>query len=451
MAIQIKWLDDRVQEWRDMEPKFRYLLITVAVTGTSFILYQHFTRQPKVDAPVAAIPGQQLPAPVPVAPQGQPATTAAGFAGAVGILPTSSRNQGLEDMAAKVAALTEMVGDLKKTVDNGKTGGAPVGANLTTSWTPASTPAAASASAADTQAATALGKDLPDAVSFDQPGNHATKVTNGNAAPVGDSNGFVPPLPSAPPAPVRPTLVIDKPVPATTGAVDSRPDPTFPIYSGIEAVMLSGVNARPSGSNGGPAGSVTRAIDVGAPFVSRVKGATIMPNSWKSSDLENCFIGGSATAVLSAERAYAISDKISCVFKNGEIYEGDIQAYGLDVDGNLGLAGKVVNKQGSMLMQAALTGMAAGLGSALAPTAVSSYNSNVGSGTTGAYTYPSPSFLLGTSVGTGVNKAATELSQFYLNFAKETFPVIEVTAGTRVTWILKQALTLKRKTPNKDH
>lgn len=276
-------------------------------------------------------------------------------------------------------------------------------------------------------------------------------MANGNAAPSGDPNGFVPPLPSAPPAAVRPTLVIDKPAPTTASAADSRPDPTFPIYSGIEAVMLSGVNARPSGSNGGPAGSVTRAIDVGAPFVSRVKGATIMPNSWKSSDLENCFIGGSATAVLSAERAYAISDKISCVFKNGEIYEGDIQAYGLDVDGNLGLAGKVVNKQGSMLMQAALTGMAAGLGSALAPTAVSSYNSNVGSGTTGAYTYPSPSFLLGTSVGTGVNKAATELSQFYLNFAKETFPVIEVTAGTRVTWILKQALTLKRKTPNKDH
>ncbi|MBU9576766.1 hypothetical protein, partial [Burkholderia multivorans] len=35
-------------------------------------------------------------------------------------------------------------------------------------------------------------------------------------------------------------------------------------------------------------------------------------------------------------------------------------------------------------------------------------------------------------------------------FPKETFPVIEVTAGTRVTWILKQALTLKRKTPPKD-
>ncbi|MBN3506376.1 TraB/VirB10 family protein [Burkholderia cenocepacia] len=451
MAIQIKWLDDRVQEWRDMEPKFRYLLITVAVTGTAFILYQHFTREPKADAPVAALPGQQIPAPVAAAQPGQPAAPAAGFAGAVGILPTSSRNQGLEDMAAQVAALKEMVGDLKKTMGDGKTGGAPVGANLTTSWTPASTPVAASGgSAADNQAATALGKDLPDAVSFDQPGNHATKAANGNAAPIGDPNGVTPPLPSAPPAPVRPTLVIDKPAPTKASAADSRPAPTFPIYSGIEAVMLSGFNARQSGSNGGAAGSVTAAIDVGAPFVSRVKGATIMPNSWKASDLENCFIGGSATAVLSAERAYTISDKISCIFKNGEIYEGEIKAYGLDVDGNLGLAGKVVNKQGSMLMQAALTGMAAGLGSALAPTAVSSYNSNVGSGTTGAYTYPSPSFLLGTSVGTGVNKAATELSQFYLNFAKETFPVIEVTAGTRVTWILKQALTLKRTTPPKE-
>lgn len=129
MAIQIKWLDDRVQEWRDMEPKFRYLLITVAVTGTAFILYQHFTREPKAEAAASALPAQQLPAPVGVAQPGQPAAPAPGFAGSVGILPTSSRNQGLEDMAAKVAALTEMVGDLKKSMGDGKIGGAPVGAN----------------------------------------------------------------------------------------------------------------------------------------------------------------------------------------------------------------------------------------------------------------------------------------------------------------------------------
>jgi len=453
MEIRIKWLDDRIQEWRDMEPKFRYLLVFTATFGTAFILYQHFTREPHPAATTPTLPGQAIPA-APVAPAapGQPAAPAQGFTGAVGILPTSPRNQGLEELSAQVSALTQVVGDMKKSMDTGKAGGNPDASRTTQSWTPASAPVAASTpSAGDGQAANSLGKDLPDAVSFDQPGSRAGKSSSsGSPVPIGDGAGVASPVASTPPAPARPTLVIDKPAPTTESATNHRPDPTFPIYSGIEAVMLSGVNARPSGSSSGAAGSVTAALDVGAPFVSRVKGATIMPNSWKASDLENCFVGGSATAVLSAERAYAISDKISCIFKNGEIFEGEIKAYALDVDGNLGLAGKVVNKQGAMLMQAALTGVAAGLGSALAPTAVAGYNNTGGGGSSGAYTYPSPSFLLGTSVGQGVNKAATELSQFYLNFAKEVFPVIEVTAGTRVTWILKEKLTLKRKTPTKE-
>ena len=79
-----------------------------------------------------------------------------------------------------------------------------------------------------------------------------------------------------------------------------------------------------------------------------------------------------------------------------------------------------------------------------------SYNTNVGSGSEQSFTYPSPSYLAGTAVGQGINHAATELSQFYLNFAKETFPVVEVTAGTRVTWILKEDIVLKKRTPKKD-
>ncbi|RQQ88680.1 type VI secretion protein [Burkholderia stagnalis] len=453
MEIRIKWLDDRIQEWRDMEPKFRYLLVFTATFGTAFILYQHFTREPRPTGATPTLPGQAIPAaPAGPATPGQPTPAPQGFTASVGILPTSPRNQGLEDLAAQVSMLSQTVGDMRKSMDLGKGGGSPESSRTTSSWTPASAAAAASTpSTGDGQTTNPLGKDLPDAVSFDQPGNRAGKPSsNVSSTPIGDGAGVPQSAPSPPPVPARPTLVVDKPAPTAAGAADHRPDLTLPIYSGIEAVMLSGVNARPSGSSSGAAGSVTAALQVGAPFVSRVKGASIMPNSWKSSDLENCFIGGSATAVLSAERAYGISDKISCIFKNGEIFEGDIKAYALDVDGNLGLAGKVVNKQGAMLMQAALTGLAAGLGSALAPTAVAGYNNTGGGGSSGAYTYPSASFLLGTSVGQGVNKAATELSQFYLNFAKEVFPVIEVTAGTRVTWILKEALTLKRKTANKE-
>ncbi|KDR25595.1 MULTISPECIES: TraB/VirB10 family protein [Caballeronia] len=444
MALEWQWLDQKKQEWNDMQPGFRYLLIAVTVLGTAFITYNHFTRRPPQTSTSAALPAQTVAMPTPAA---APATGASAptFTGVVGnVLPSSPRNQGLENVVTDIESLKSQLAALQR-----QQGGNPAPGVVNTPFK-ASAPAPTTP-ATDSQGSNPLGKDLPEAVSFDQPGSRA------KARPI-DASGVTASADAAAPAPqvanlppARPTMIAD-PVPARSSSDDDkRPDLVLPMYTGIEAVMLSGINARPSGSNGGgAAGSVTSALDVGAPFVSRVKGMAIMPNSWKASDLANCFVGGSATAVLSAERAYGIADHISCIFKNGDVYEAPMKAYALDVDGTLGLAGKVVNKQGAMLMQAALTGMAAGLGAALAPSAVPSYNTNVGSGSEQSYTYPSPSYLAGTAVGQGINHAATELSQFYLNFAKETFPVVEVTAGTRVTWILKENLVLKKRLVNKE-
>ena len=85
--------------------------------------------------------------------------------------------------------------------------------------------------------------------------------------------------------------------------------------------MLTGINARPSGSIGGAVGSVNSANKVGAPFVSRVKGEAIMPNGWRLADLGDCFLGGSGIAILSTERAYVIADNLSCIATNGKVYE----------------------------------------------------------------------------------------------------------------------------------
>ena len=141
---------------------------------------------------------------------------------------------------------------------------------------------------------------------------------------------------------------------------------------------------------------------------------------------------------------YAISNTISCIATDGEIYEAPIKAFGLDVDGIQGIAGKVVSKQGAILMQAALTGIASGLGSALSPSALPSSNINTLSGSQQGIQTVNPSLVAQTAVGTGINQASAQLSRFYLEFARETFPVIEVTAGTRITWVLKESIEFKR-------
>lgn len=219
----------------------------------------------------------------------------------------------------------------------------------------------------------------------------------------------------------------------------------IPANSALEGVLLSGFNARPSGAITAAVGSVNSANSVGAPFVSRIKGDAILPNSWKIADLGDCFLGGSATAVLSAERAYSIAKSVSCINVAGEVFEGQLKAFGLDVDGTLGLACKVVSKQGSLIAQAALTGVVSGIGTALTPQQLPSYVSNASGGGQAAYQLPNPRMLAETAVGQGVEKAASQVSKFYLDYAKEVFPVCEVTSGTRITWILEEPLELKRR------
>jgi conjugal transfer pilus assembly protein TraB len=220
------------------------------------------------------------------------------------------------------------------------------------------------------------------------------------------------------------------------------PVKAIPVNAAMESVMLTGINARSNAAGGASVGSVMSANNVGAPFVARIKGSAILPNGWKVSDLGDCFIGGSGIAILSTDRANVISNRISCIDKKGVIYEGAIKAYGVDLDGNQGITGRVVTKQGAILAKTFMAGIASGLGTALSPTAIPGYNSNQVSGSTQGIQYPNGALIAQSSVGTGVSTAAAQLSKFYLDYAKEMFPVIEVDAGTRITWVLQETIEL---------
>lgn len=67
MALEWQWLDQKKQEWNDMQPGFRYLLIAVTVLGTAFITYNHFTRRPPQTSTSAALPAQTVAMPTPAA------------------------------------------------------------------------------------------------------------------------------------------------------------------------------------------------------------------------------------------------------------------------------------------------------------------------------------------------------------------------------------------------
>jgi len=362
-------------------------------------------------------------------------------------LPDSNRNQGLEDLSLKIERTNARVDELLNTMR-----AAPGAAARPTQAQGVSQPGATGNVPGTSGNAGVVDLDqlipAPTFTSDGAGGNSGFKQPGGGAfaGPSADA--------ASSPAPAQARMKVwDDDGQASDGdaaalKLQSKPGDTvsIPANSALESVLLSGFNARPTGSTAGAAGAAqTSANNVGAPFVTRLKGDAILPNGWRLSDLGDCFLGGSAVAVLSAERAYAVADVLSCVKPNGEIYEGHVKAYALDVDGTLGIAGKVVSKQGSLLMQAALSGMASGLGAALSPTAIPTYNSSGTNGSTASYQMPNLGAVGATAAGQGVTQASAQLSKFYLQYASEVFPVVEVVSTTRATWVLEETVTLKRR------
>ncbi|WP_170108518.1 TrbI/VirB10 family protein [Limnohabitans curvus] len=401
--------EEQVEKWKELDPKMKGIFVAILVLGSVFI----FVQSQKNKAAENAAEQKRIEKAAADELKKKPGESYSFTA-----LPSTNRNQGLEDLTAEIQQLKQEIQAAKNSQQFPSAG------------VTAATPPAVD-----------LSRPLPGGVqnpnvdaALDLAQLDPKKAPRGAAVATLDEPK---PLPAAPQLKTWPAEKITE--------KEKTPEPkiVIPINSALEGVMLTGINARPGGATSGTVGSSTSAINVGAPFVTKIKGDATLPNGWKLSDLGDCLMGGSGIAVLSAERAYAISDTISCVAPNGDVFEAPIKAYGVDADGIQGLAGKVVSKQGAILAQAFITGIASGLGTALAPTAVPGFNNTASGGST-AYQTPDPSMVARTAVGTGVSNAASQLSRFYLEFARETFPVIEVLAGTRITWILKESVEFKR-------
>ncbi len=274
--------------------------------------------------------------------------------------------------------------------------------------------------------------------------------------------------------PVSPTKVIKNSGPDIeifsnkVAEVAEKPKPALvlPIGSVIKSYMLTGVIASPAntslrsvtgggagGSTGGAVGSGSGAMggaaisaqNMGTPFAARIKGDSILPNGFSVAELNDRFLVGSAKADLSQSRAMVIGKKISCIKPNGEIYTADFAAFGQDEDGITGIAGKVVFKASSALARTFAAGILGGLGQALAPQPMQSFNSNATNGQQQNYQVPNMQYLFGSSFGNGVASASTLLAKYYLAFAEQMMPVIEVPNATPVTWILTDELVLTSK------
>jgi conjugal transfer pilus assembly protein TraB len=428
------------QQWQEMDPKFKYAMMAIVVGGAILLVvkskeHDQIVRdqEARSNAVAASKAGTQ---------GGRSTTTGPTIFSA---LPTTGRNQGLEDLLASLDKARNEAREAQEHVKNVddqmhrmnerlvqiETHGAGTLSNLP----PPSDSAGSSKSSA------AGYENLPPPVDFGQPGTGA-KATAAEKNPFTD--GAIPNESNA--AKIVRTSMHEWPSEAreaTSKQTKGEADPlAVPINSALESVMLTGINARSNSAGGAASGTILSANNVGAPFVSRIKGSAILPNGWRVSDFNDCFISGTGIAILSSERANVIANVMSCIDKRGNVYEAKIKAYGVDLDGIQGISGRVVTKQGSVLAKTALAGVASGLGSAFTPQNLPSYNQNAQSGDRQGYQLPNPSLIGGSALGGGINEAGKALAKFYLDYAKEMFPVIEVNAGTRITWIIQESFEL---------
>lgn len=224
---------------------------------------------------------------------------------------------------------------------------------------------------------------------------------------------------------------------AGDGAVSSQKvaeqQGTFiPAGSIIEGVLLSGMDAPTSG--------VAQKNPV--PALMRVSKEAVLPNRYRE-NVRECFIILAGEGELSSERAKMRSESISCVRKDGGIIEAALDGYVTGEDGKVGMRGRLVSKQGSVLAKTFAAGLAGGIAKVLTPQSVP----QLSIGQTGSVQTQQADLGTAGEAGLyqGMSSSANQLAKFYLDLASQMFPVIEIDAGRKATLILVRGTFLSLK------
>jgi len=204
----------------------------------------------------------------------------------------------------------------------------------------------------------------------------------------------------------------------------------FYIPSGtfVEGILLSGLDA--------PTGMGAKQDTI--PVLINLVDNSILPNDWKQ-DLKDCRVIGEAYGDLSSERVYIRTDYMSCVDDEGNVYDFSFDGYVAGEDGKVGLRGRVVSKQGALIARAFLSSFFEGAGNILQTTATTT--TITGSGVVSSV---QPGKVARAGVFAGFAESAKRLSDYYMKLLDQTFPVIEIGAGRKVTIVVQRGKWIQR-------
>ena len=198
----------------------------------------------------------------------------------------------------------------------------------------------------------------------------------------------------------------------------------------MEAMLLTGFDASTSNDGKGEP----------EPLLMRIQTPAWLPNDIKA-NLAGCFVIGEARGRLDKERADVRAVTLACLNKSGDaVIDEAITGFVTDSDAKVGISGHVVSKMGAALARTFMAGMMEGAGDAVRDSATTTSTSAFGTTST-----IDSSQVGKAALGTGLADTADKLSDFYLNLAKQSTPVIEVQAEKRLTVVISEGKWLEVK------
>ena len=154
------------------------------------------------------------------------------------------------------------------------------------------------------------------------------------------------------------------------------------------------------------------------------------------SKLKGCFIVASIYGDISSERGEVRLDRISCTKHDGTIIQKSVEGY-VSFAGKQGVRGRVVSRNGKLLLSSSIAGALSGFGDAL-----QQGMQTVNQTAMGAVTTIAPGNVMRSGGYGGAGKAMDMLAKYYIQSANNIHPVIEIPSGTKVTVIFQQGFSL---------
>ncbi|MBZ0096800.1 MAG: hypothetical protein K8H75_15705 [Sulfuricella sp.] len=203
----------------------------------------------------------------------------------------------------------------------------------------------------------------------------------------------------------------------------------IPAGAFMRGVLLSGLDA-PTGG---------QAQQNPHPIVIEVLDMASLPNKFRA-DYKNCRVTANGVGDLSSERAYIRLDRLSCINEEGGAIDVAVKGYIADSTGKAGVRGRLVSKQGQVLANALLSGVASGIGQAFTQGSMNTSVSPLGATQT-----VQAGKEMQAGIGQGVGNALSQLSRYYITLADKMFPIIEIDAGQPVDIVITRGVSVARK------